>query len=339
MRASVVVPTRDRAAVLRACLESLTRQTAPPGSFEVVVVDNGSRDETATVARSFGGRLALTLLHEPEPGLHAGRHAGARAARSDVLMFCDDDIEAEPGWVEAVVRRFEDPRVALVGGNNRPLWGGVPPAWLDLWWSRAAGHGRALGYLSILDFGEGVFDIDPAWVWGCNFNVRRAALDAARGFHPDALPRELLHLRGDGEMHVGRVVRERGWRTLFDGAASVRHRVDASRMTPGYIEQRAFAQGVSDSYAAVRRRGGTGADLRRWLRPIASAWRDWRLTSGAGASPAVVEWRRVLAAARRAHAAGAAFHREALRRDPGLLAWVLRDDYRGGPSAPAEARS
>ncbi len=330
-RASVIVPTRNRAQVLRDCLASLTRQTLPAEAFEVIVVDNGSSDDTAAVARSFDGLLRLRLLHEDEPGLHVGRHAGAKAARSDLLMFCDDDIEALPGWVEAVVRRFgEDPAVALVGGNDLPGWQGEVPAWLDLWWQRPVARGRALGYLSILDFGEGVFDIEPTWVWGCNFNLRRAAFDAARGFHPDGVPRERLAWRGDGETYVSHTVRASGWRTVFDSAASVRHRVDASRMTAAYIAQRAYAQGVSDSYTAIRRHGGARVDWRAPLRPLVGAWRDRRLLAAVAAEggAAVKEWRQVLAGARRSYADGVAFHREAVRRDPALLAWVLKEDYR-----------
>lgn len=331
-RASVIVPTRNRAAVLRDCLISLTRQTLATDAFEVIVVDNGSTDDTAAVARSFDGPLRLRLLQEGEPGLHVGRHAGAKAAASDVLMFCDDDIEAQPGWVEAVARRFDqDAAIALVGGNDLPGWQGEVPAWLDLWWRQPVARGRALGYLSILDFGDGVFDIEPTWVWGCNFNLRRAAFEAARGFHPDGVPRERLPWRGDGEMHVGRTVQARGWRTVFDGAASVHHRVDAARMTPAYIEQRAFAQGVSDSYAAIRRHGRLLPDWRGPLRPLAGAWRDRRLVAAAAGleqAAAVEQWRQVLAAARRAHARGIAFHRDAVRQDPALLAWVLKEDYR-----------
>jgi glucosyl-dolichyl phosphate glucuronosyltransferase len=330
--ASVIVPTRNRASTLRACLQSLTRQTLEPEQFEVIVVDNGSSDDTASVVKSFGGALSLRLLHELEPGLHVGRHAGARAAASDILMFCDDDIEAEPGWVQAVVERFAEADVALIGGNDRPAFEGALPPWLGLWWSRPVEvgrrRGRALGYLSVLDLGVGSFDIDPVWVWGCNFNVRRAALEAARGFHPDGLPKERLRWRGDGEMHVGRTVRERGWRTVFDSAASVRHRVHASRMTPEYFAQRAFAQGVSDSYAEIRRGGGLRADWKAPLRHWFAVWRDRRQIRAASGDPAVVEWREVLAKVRRAHTDGVAFHRDAVRRDPALLAWVLKEDYR-----------
>jgi glucosyl-dolichyl phosphate glucuronosyltransferase len=326
IRASVIVPTRNRAKQLQACLASLTRQTALADSFEVIVIDNGSNDETSAVARAFDGPLQLRLVHESEPGLHVGRHAGARMARSDVLMFCDDDIEADPGWVEAVVRRFAEPDVALVGGNDRPAFSQAPPPWLALWWAQPMAHGRALAALSVLDFGSGAFDIDPAWVWGCNFSVHRAALNAARGFHPDGMPTDRLRWRGDGEMHVGRVVRAHGWRTVFDGAASVSHRVDENRMTQAYFEQRAFAQGISDSYAEIRRRGGLGPDLRRWLRPAITAWRDSRFVARAR-GVGVVQLQAVLRVVRRAYRDGVNFHRAEVRSDPALLAWVLKEDY------------
>lgn len=333
--ASVIVPTRDRAAVLRDCLDSLTRQTLEPGRFEVIVVDNGSRDDTAAVARGFDGALRLTLRHEPEPGLHVGRHAGARAARSEVLMFCDDDIVAEPGWVAAVVAAFAaDEAVAMVGGNNRPGWDGEPPAWLAHAWAQGAGPvpgSHALAALSVLEAGAGRFDIDPRWVWGCNFNVRRELLDAAGGFHPDGVPAERLRWRGDGEMHVGDVVRARGLRCVFEGAASVTHRVDASRMTPAYFAKRGHMQGVSDSYTAIRRAGRVPPDAGRWRRALADRLRDWRdlwRSSLQAPPPAVLQWQAVQAATRRAWREGWDFHRAEVARDPELLAWVLREDYR-----------
>lgn len=332
--ASVIVPTRNRAPVLRRCLQSLAAQTLAPEHFEVIVVDNGSSDDTAAVARAFEGPLNLRLLQEPEPGLHVGRHAGWRAARSSVLMFCDDDIQASAVWVQAVVRRFEDPSVAMVGGNNLPAWESEPPAWLRRWWERPAAHGRALSHLSVLDFGSGVFDIDPGWIWGCNFSVRAQVLQRARGFHPDGVPRERLRFRGDGETHVSDTVRNSGARAIFDGAATVHHLVDTARMTVDYVAQRAFAQGVSDSYTRVRRQHGPdaarrppAATLKDWLRSAAAPWRERRSTGAWLGDEATAQWRRALAAARRGHASGYAFHQQAVREDPALLAWVMKEDY------------
>ena len=114
-------------------------------------------------------------------------------------MFADDDIKAEPGWVEAVVRTLENPKIALVGGNNYPLFEEPPPEWLVRWWDRPVYKGRALGSLSILDLGEGVFEIDPGYVWGCNYSIRRESLLKAGGFHPDSVPKERLLFRETGK--------------------------------------------------------------------------------------------------------------------------------------------
>lgn len=328
---SVIVPTRNRADVLASCLQSLTRQTLPAERFEVIVVDNGSVDATPEVARRFDDGLQLRYVFAAQPGLHVGRHEGWRCARSEVLAFVDDDIEAEPSWAQAVAEAFDDPRVGLVGGNNYPTFEVTPPPWLARWWDEPVEHGKALGYLSVLDFGVGRFELTPAYVWGCNFSVRRDVLAAAGGFHPDAMPLELLRLRGDGESHVAQAVRRSGMSILFDSRASVHHRVPADRMTPGYFERRAYAQGVSDSYSAVRRYGSVAA-------PTVTRWRAWavprvralsarlrRLVAPGDAGQRALNDVRCRAAL--AYLAGYAFHQDAVRSDPVLLDWVLREDY------------
>lgn len=331
IRASVIIPTRDRADVLTRCLQSLERQTAAAGAFEVIVVDNGSRDHTRQTALAFESRLQLRYLYAPEPGLHVGRHAGWRAARADVLVFCDDDIEAEPSWVAGVVDAFADPKVGLVGGNCYPNFEAEPPPWLTRWWNEPVGLGRALGYLSVLDFGTGCFEIDPSFVWGCNFAVRRSALDAVGGFHPDGMPKDLMRFRGDGESHVARAVRADGWRALFSSAASVHHQVSAGRMTPAYFEQRAFAQGVSDSYSATRRCARVPLPLReralQALRPsVRALGARWR-ARGTASDAVGAELLRVRLGAVRAWRQGFNYHQSQLRADPQLLKWVMKESY------------
>ena len=323
MKCSVIIPTRDRAACLDDCLASLGSQTLAVADFEVIVVDNGSRDDTAAVAARHGAALPLRVLHAPEPGLHVGRHAGLHAARSDLLVYADDDIVADAGWLAAIVDAFADPAVALVGGNNRPLFEATPPAWLAAWWETPRRHGRALGHLSILDFGDGRFEVDPGLVWGCNYAIRRDVLLAAGGFHPDAMPADRLRFRGDGETHVSDWIRRRGLRARFDAGASVRHRVPASRMTADYFHRRGYAQGISDSYADLRRRGGRptprGVSARGRLRDGAVAMVS-RLRSGG-------ELGAVMRATQEARRKGYAFHQAAVAADPSLRDWVLREDY------------
>lgn len=327
-RLSVILPTRNRARMLDDCLRSLARQTLPPEAFEVIVVDNGSTDDTAAVVAEHGGSLPLRYLLAPEPGLHVGRHAGMQAATSDLLVFGDDDIVAEPGWLASVKEAFEDPGVALVGGNNRPIFEGTPPDWLQAWWRQPAGPGRAMAPLSILDFGDGQFDIDPGYVWGCNFSIRRQVLLGAGGFHPDGVPADRLRWRGDGETHVADEIRRTGLRARFHAGASVGHRVSAGRMTPAYFSQRACAQGVSDSYTDIRRAGAPKSRLadraRRRARAIASRL---RLSFATARDPAARTLRDVRRDMLAAYAAGYDFHQREVAGDPDLLAWVLKERY------------
>jgi len=110
---SVVVPVRDDARHLDACLTLLARQTRLPD--EVVVVDNGSRDASGDVARRHGARV----VHEPRVGIPAAAAAGYDAARGDVLLRLDADTRPGPDWVAHALRVLRDPRVEAVSGWGR----------------------------------------------------------------------------------------------------------------------------------------------------------------------------------------------------------------------------
>ena len=325
---SIIIPTRDRADVLDACVASLTRQGAGRDRFEVIVVDNGTDDRTRAVADRYAGKLQLAYVRALEPGLHVGRHAGMRKARADLLVFGDDDIVAEPGWVESVLDAFAAPDVALVGGNNRPLFEATPPSWLVRMWERPVYRGRALPGLSILDFGEEPFDIDPHFVWGCNFAIRRGVLLEAGGFHPDAMPRDRIRWRGDGETHVSAFIARTRRRAVFHPGASVAHRVPAARMTAGYFAERSFAQGVSDSYTDLRRSGGGRVS---WTHRIAREFRpvlqDLRRLAGTGGDAVAREVREIEAAMREGYRRGYDFHQSEVKNDPALRAWVGQEHY------------
>jgi glycosyltransferase involved in cell wall biosynthesis len=331
MKASIIIPTHNRANTLDRCLKSLTQQTMPSDAFEVLVIDNGSIDQTFDTVQHYAPSLKLTYVKSPEPGLHVARHEGMRQAKSDLLLFADDDIEAEPSWVDAVINTFENSHVALVGGNNYPLFEKVPPSWLAHWWQKPVYKGRALGSLSILDFGEGIFDIDPGYVWGCNYSIKREFLLKAGGFHPDGVPKELLRFRGDGETHVSDYVRSKGLRAVFNSRASIRHFVPASRMTRSYLEKRAFAQGISDSYTTVRKYGGLKLSFvikaRIAAKLITSFTKSILTFFYFSGSPLNKKLQEVQTAMLSAYRRGYLFHQNELRTDPALLSWVMKEKY------------
>lgn len=325
---SVVIPTRDRADFLAPALESLTLQTLEAVAFEVLVIDNGSRYGTAEVAAAFACRLPnLRYFRAPEPGLHVGRHLGLREAQGEVLVFADDDIEALPTWLAAIREAFADPEVAMAGGNDLPLFMTPPPAWLRHIWERPRRDGgRALPALSLLYLPGSIRPLDPLYVWGCNFAIRKTVLLAAGGFHPDGMPRELVRFRGDGESFVSRHVARVGLKCMFHPGATVQHKVTPERMTFAYFRQRGFNQGVSDSYTVLRERHLQGrifdagnATFRRLAR------RAFRRLAGypvhdPGASHALREMDA-------GHAEGYAHHQRLFKNDPEVRAWVLKENY------------
>ena len=250
---SVTIPTRNRAQYLSGVLESLTRQTYPMDRFEVLVVDNGSTDKTQEICSSFADRIPqLRYLFEGTPGLHAARHLGLKEAKSDLLVYGDDDIEAFPTWLEGIADAFGDERVVLVGGKNLPKFQLEPPVWIRRTWEKSRKGGGMLPYLSILDLGDEIKEISPYYVFGCNFSICKSVLLEVGGFHPDAMPPELIRYRGDGETHVSRFIIEQGYKALYHPKASVYHLVPTERTTVDYFCHRAWLQGISDSYTAIR---------------------------------------------------------------------------------------
>lgn len=115
---SVVIPTCNRRAVLRRCLEALAEQTHR--DFEVIVVDDCSDDDTLEFLTQFADHhpeLRLRVLrNESHAGANPSRNRGIREARGDLVAFEDSDCLADPGWLAALVRAFEGDRVAAVVG-------------------------------------------------------------------------------------------------------------------------------------------------------------------------------------------------------------------------------
>lgn len=113
---SLILVTRNRAGLLERCLNSVRAQLRPPD--ELVVVDNGSTDDTAGVVRRFQAAYPVRYVTELQPGVGRARVAGCNSASGDILAFIDDDAVAEPGWLAALEECFYlDPCVGIVGGR------------------------------------------------------------------------------------------------------------------------------------------------------------------------------------------------------------------------------
>lgn len=115
--ATIVVPTFARPAMLRRCLDALTRLEAPTLSFEVVVVDDGGPDALDALVAEYAGLLDLRLIRQQHAGPAAARNAGVAVARGRYVGFVDDDCAPAPNWLREVVRELVRDDRQLLGGR------------------------------------------------------------------------------------------------------------------------------------------------------------------------------------------------------------------------------
>jgi peptidoglycan-N-acetylglucosamine deacetylase len=167
---SIVIPALNEAQLLPHCLRALMPQALACGA-EVIVVDNGSLDQTAAVARRFGARVVV----EPKRGYVYALNCGVQSARHPIIAVTDADTEVSPTWLAGIGRALHDERVAACTG----------PIWFD--GCLACTLARYLV---------------PRDLWGANMAFRRSVYDTVGGFD------EQYNLSGD--VMFGRSVRRRG---------------------------------------------------------------------------------------------------------------------------------
>ncbi|OHA00937.1 MAG: hypothetical protein A3C07_00840 [Candidatus Sungbacteria bacterium RIFCSPHIGHO2_02_FULL_47_11] len=117
---SVVIPTYNRAELLKQCLDALARQTVPRSSYEVIVVNDGSRDHTDAVMKEFISthpEMSIVYLPQQNAGPAKARNRGIRRARGEFVFFTDDDCVVPDTWIETLADGYRrHPEVAGVGG-------------------------------------------------------------------------------------------------------------------------------------------------------------------------------------------------------------------------------
>jgi glycosyltransferase involved in cell wall biosynthesis len=219
--ASIVIPTRSRPAYLEVALSSVIPQAKRVGA-ELIVVNDG--DDPSTVAVAQRHDVQVVAVEHPS-GVSAGRNAGVRAALGDLIVLIDDDIKAQPGWLEAFLSGAETyPSYEVFGGPIRPvLEGGGPRA-----------CGREPAPITSLDLGG--HDRDTDVVWGANMAFRRRAIETVGPFD------ETLLGCGDEEDWLGRYMAG-GGRVRYLAAAGVEHRRVPADATVRALARAAYGRG------------------------------------------------------------------------------------------------
>jgi glycosyltransferase involved in cell wall biosynthesis len=274
---SIVVPTYNRAGLLKDVLQSLVDQTLDRTRFEVIVVDNNSTDETEVVVLPFIERHKnFRYVKEGEPGASHARNRGYAEARGAYVAYIDDDAMALPDWAGRILNAFNTvkPEPVAVGGEIHPWYEKPPPGWfadeleIRTW-------GTEKGFLQPPRAQRGFS--------GPNMAFRKSILETYGGFSAEYGPVG-KKLRFGEEPHLfNRLYKDHPW-FWYDPAIRVKHLVSARKMSVLYRISRDYQIGI----ASARIHGKSAADSIIWklrflvskslLLPFRVRWwqKDWQ---------------------------------------------------------------
>jgi glycosyltransferase involved in cell wall biosynthesis len=271
--ASVIICTRNRSTFLREIL----RIDYPKRAWELLIVDNGSTDDTFQVAQKFAADhpSLVRVVQEPQTGLSVARNRGIREAKGEIIAFIDDDAFPDPKWLESTVEAFADSGVMCAGGPVDPMFQGDTrlPDWFI---------GRFLPYLTVFDRGPVPVELRfNEYPRGANIAYRRDVFERYGTFSPHLGRKGSRLLSCEETEHCLRIERA-GGRTLYVPRARVRHLTVAERITPAWMVRRFRAQGQSEAIVNWIHAGWEGVCVGwRTLRRTAREARQRRAIDGA----------------------------------------------------------
>jgi len=248
-RVSLIIPTRDNAALLEACIRSIRAHTRYP-DYEILIIDNGSVEETTK--RLFAHLTAdptIRVLPRPGPFNFSGlNNSAVREATGSIIGLVNNDIEAtDEGWLDEMVALAARPEIGCVGARLLYPDGRLQHGGIILGLGGVAGHahrfasGSEPGYLDRLRAVQNVSAVTAACLM-----IRRQVFDQVGG-----LDESLMVAFNDVDFCLR--VRAAGYRNLWTPFATLVHHESVTR---GYDVTPAKARRFADEYAAMQRRWG-----------------------------------------------------------------------------------
>ncbi len=232
---TVLLATRNRAAVLRNTLESFCRLQSPASGWKLIVVDNGSTDNTAGVLESFAGRLPLLAVAERRLGKNVSLNTGLALVEGDLTILTDDDVFPRPDWLVQMQRAADaQPQYSIFGGTIVPHWGAPPPGWV--WWLELS------PIYTVTDPGLEEGPISPLFIFGPNMAIRSAIFQSGGRFDGTIGPRGANYAMGSETEFVLRL-EQQGHKAWFVRGAVVGHLVGAEHLTTAWVMRRAVRFG------------------------------------------------------------------------------------------------
>jgi glycosyltransferase involved in cell wall biosynthesis len=230
MKISVILCTYNRSQSLSKALASLAVSTLPESvEWEVLVVDNNSKDQTREViedyCRLYPGQFRYVF--EPQPGKSHALKTAIQKAQGDILAFMDDDVIVEPTWLQNLTAPLHNGQWVGTGGRILPERTFSPPRWIPL-------HDRyGLAPLALFDLGPRAGELtEPPF--GTNMAFQKEVFEKYDGFRTDLGPRPGSEIRNE-DTEFGHRLLAAGERLRYEPSAIVYHSIPENRVQKGYF--------------------------------------------------------------------------------------------------------
>ena len=230
MKISVILCTYNRARSLAKALESVALSKMPESvNWEILIVDNNSKDQTRVIAEEFCSRYPgrFRYAFEPRPGKSHALNSGIRLTNADILAFMDDDVEVDPDWLRRLTSTLADKRWSGAGGRILIEDSIALPPWLE------TNSRYALAPLAMFDPGSEAGELKEA-PFGTNMAFRKEMFLKHGDFRTDLGPQPGSEIRNE-DTEFGERLLARGERFFYEPAALVRHSVQRERIRKTYF--------------------------------------------------------------------------------------------------------
>jgi glycosyltransferase involved in cell wall biosynthesis len=237
---SAVICTHNQARYLRQSLASLVAQELPRQEFEIIVVDNGSTDNTREVVEAYRDPGFVRYIYEPVIGLSQARNTGWKHASGTYVAYLDDDSIAQRDWLARITDAFRtvSPQPVSVGGRIMPIWEAERPAWLLK---------EMETYIGIINWSLTPMFItdDRFYLPGSNISYSRSVLEKNKGFNTH-LGRKGRSLLSNEEICLQRYLRRSNLPIWYDPEICIYHHVKPECLRKEWFFRRYYWQGASD---------------------------------------------------------------------------------------------
>lgn len=239
-RVTVLFSTRNRGGALAPVLDRFSLLKAPAGGWKLVVVDNGSSDNTCSLLEGYRDRLPLTIVTEPRPGKNRALNTALPQLEGDLVVLTDDDVLPQPDWLVQLCRAADEhPEASLFGGCVLPHWSQPRPAWLvesavpfSVLFAQQCREAGACSY-------EAIF--------GPNMAVRASVFAAGFRFSEAVGPDETRRMYAmGGETEFLRRLDAAGYKGHFVPDAVVGHIIRPEQLDEQWILHRGYRYGIGE---------------------------------------------------------------------------------------------